>query len=72
MMAAARRELDGLEVLVNNAGGVVAPVYPEANPDHWVRMLDLNLRGVMRCSIGQLAGLATVHVLELSAGSVVE
>jgi NAD(P)-dependent dehydrogenase (short-subunit alcohol dehydrogenase family) len=47
MMAAARRELDGLDVLINNAGGVVAPAYPEANPDHWLRMLDLNLRGVM-------------------------
>src|SRR5687768_6691700 len=47
MMAAVRRELDGLDVLVNNAGGVVQPVYPGANADHWIRMLDLNLRGVM-------------------------
>jgi NAD(P)-dependent dehydrogenase (short-subunit alcohol dehydrogenase family) len=47
MMAAALHELGGLDVLVNNAGGVVKPVYPSAPADHWVRMLDLNLRGVM-------------------------
>ena len=36
-----------LDVLVNNAGGVVEPRYPAAPADHWLRMLDLNLRGVM-------------------------
>ena len=47
MMAAALHELGGLDVLVNNVGGVVKPVYPAAPADHWARMLDLNLRGVM-------------------------
>lgn len=47
MMAAVRRELGGPDVLVNNAGGVVTPVYPGATAEHWMRMLDLNLRGVM-------------------------
>ena len=47
MMTAAQRQLGGLDVLVNNAGGVVKPVYPGASADHWLRMLDLNLRGVM-------------------------
>lgn len=47
MMEAAQRQLGGLDVLVNNAGGVVKPVYPTAGADHWMRMLDLNLRGVM-------------------------
>jgi NAD(P)-dependent dehydrogenase (short-subunit alcohol dehydrogenase family) len=47
MIAAALRELGGLDVLVNNVGGVVKPVYPAAPADHWMRMLDLNLRGVM-------------------------
>ena len=47
MMAAAQRVLGGLDVLVNNVGGVVRPVYPAAPADHWLRMLDLNLRGVM-------------------------
>jgi NAD(P)-dependent dehydrogenase (short-subunit alcohol dehydrogenase family) len=46
-MAAARRELGGLDVLVNNVGGVVEPAYPAARADHWIRMLDLNLRRVM-------------------------
>jgi NAD(P)-dependent dehydrogenase (short-subunit alcohol dehydrogenase family) len=47
MISAARREFGGLDVLVNNAGGVVKPVYPGAPAEHWLRMLDLNLRGVM-------------------------
>ena len=47
MMAAALRDLGGLDVLINNVGGVVRPVYPAAPADHWLRMLDVNLRGVM-------------------------
>lgn len=47
MMTAAQRELGGLDILVNNVGGLVQPVYPTAPTDHWLRMLDLNLRGVM-------------------------
>ncbi len=47
MIAAAVRALGGLDVLVNNVGGVVKPGYPAAPADHWMRMLDLNLRGVM-------------------------
>lgn len=35
------------DILVNNAGGVVEPRYPDAPAEHWLRMLDLNLRGVM-------------------------
>jgi NAD(P)-dependent dehydrogenase (short-subunit alcohol dehydrogenase family) len=37
----------GLDVLVNNAGGAPEPHYPEAPTDHWMRMLDVNLRAVM-------------------------
>jgi NAD(P)-dependent dehydrogenase (short-subunit alcohol dehydrogenase family) len=47
MMTAAQRELGELDVLVNNAGGVGRPVCPGASGDHWMRMLDLNLRGMM-------------------------
>jgi 3-oxoacyl-[acyl-carrier protein] reductase len=38
---------EGLEILVNNAGGAPAPYYPEAPVEHWSRTLDLNLRSTM-------------------------
>jgi NAD(P)-dependent dehydrogenase (short-subunit alcohol dehydrogenase family) len=38
---------EGLEILVNNAGGAPGPNYPEAPIEHWSRTLDLNLRSVM-------------------------
>jgi NAD(P)-dependent dehydrogenase (short-subunit alcohol dehydrogenase family) len=34
-------------VLVNNAGGVTEPYFPECEPEQWGRAIDLNLRGVM-------------------------
>jgi NADP-dependent 3-hydroxy acid dehydrogenase YdfG len=36
-----------LDVLVNNAGGVVQPVYPAANAAHWMRRLGSQPGGVM-------------------------
>jgi NAD(P)-dependent dehydrogenase (short-subunit alcohol dehydrogenase family) len=47
MIAFAEDELGGLDVLVNNAGGVTEPYFPDGEPEHWGRTLDLNLRGVM-------------------------
>ncbi len=47
MVAFAEEEFGGLDVLVNNAGGVSAPYFPEGEPGHWGRTIDLNLRGVM-------------------------
>jgi NAD(P)-dependent dehydrogenase (short-subunit alcohol dehydrogenase family) len=38
---------EGLEILVNNAGGAPGPYYPEAPIEHWSRTLDLNLRSAM-------------------------
>jgi NAD(P)-dependent dehydrogenase (short-subunit alcohol dehydrogenase family) len=38
---------EGLEILVNNAGGAPGPSYPEAPVAHWSRTLDLNLRSSM-------------------------
>jgi len=38
---------EGLEILVNNAGGAPAPNYPDAPVEHWSRTLDLNLRSAM-------------------------
>jgi NAD(P)-dependent dehydrogenase (short-subunit alcohol dehydrogenase family) len=38
---------EGLEILVNNAGGAPGPYYPEAPIEHWSRTLDFNLRSTM-------------------------
>lgn len=37
----------GLDILVNNAGGVEPPFFPEAPAERWVRVLDVNLKGLM-------------------------
>jgi NAD(P)-dependent dehydrogenase (short-subunit alcohol dehydrogenase family) len=47
MVAFTEDEFGGLDVLVNNAGGVTEPYFPEGEPEHWERAIDLNLRGVM-------------------------
>ena len=47
MIVFAEEEFGGLDVLVNNAGGVEEPYFPEGESEHWGRTLDLNLRGVM-------------------------
>jgi NAD(P)-dependent dehydrogenase (short-subunit alcohol dehydrogenase family) len=36
-----------LDVLVNNAGGVESPFFPEAPPERWAAVLDVNLRATM-------------------------
>jgi 3-oxoacyl-[acyl-carrier protein] reductase len=38
---------EGLEILVNNAGGAPAPYFPDAPVEHWSRTLELNLRSSM-------------------------
>jgi NAD(P)-dependent dehydrogenase (short-subunit alcohol dehydrogenase family) len=47
MVAHAERRFGGLDVLVNNAGIAPEPYFPEAEPTHWGRTLDVNLRGAM-------------------------
>ena len=47
MIVFAEDEFGGLDVLVNNAGGVTEPYFPDGEPEHWGRAIDLNLRGVM-------------------------
>jgi NAD(P)-dependent dehydrogenase (short-subunit alcohol dehydrogenase family) len=47
MVGFAEDEFGGLDVLVNNAGGVTEPYFPEGEPKHWQRAIDLNLRSVM-------------------------
>jgi NAD(P)-dependent dehydrogenase (short-subunit alcohol dehydrogenase family) len=60
-----------LDVLVNNVGGVVRPVYPAALVEHWMRMLDLNLRGVMlstQLAIDAMAGGGAIVNIASTAG----
>jgi NAD(P)-dependent dehydrogenase (short-subunit alcohol dehydrogenase family) len=47
MIATAERFGGGLDVLVNNAGGVEEPLFPDAPVEHWERVLDVNLRALM-------------------------
>jgi NAD(P)-dependent dehydrogenase (short-subunit alcohol dehydrogenase family) len=57
MIAFAERELGGLQILVNNAGGGghVEPHFPDAAPPEWEATLDLNLRGAMLATQRALA-----------------
>jgi NAD(P)-dependent dehydrogenase (short-subunit alcohol dehydrogenase family) len=47
MVAVAEEQFGSLDVLVNNAGGVTEPYFPESEPEQWGRAIDVNLRGVM-------------------------
>jgi NAD(P)-dependent dehydrogenase (short-subunit alcohol dehydrogenase family) len=61
---------EGLEILVNNAGGAPGPSYPEASIEHWSRTLDLNLRSAMvatQLAIGAMTeGGAIVNVSSMA------
>jgi NAD(P)-dependent dehydrogenase (short-subunit alcohol dehydrogenase family) len=52
MIASARERFGRLDILVNNAGVVEAGAtrrvaFPEIEPERWMRILDVNLRGVL-------------------------
>ena len=47
MIETAERFGGGLDIVVNNAGGVDEPAYPAAPVEQWGRVLDVNLRAVM-------------------------
>lgn len=47
MVAFAEQSFGGLNILVNNAGIAPEPYFPDAEPEHWGRTLDVNLRGTM-------------------------
>jgi NAD(P)-dependent dehydrogenase (short-subunit alcohol dehydrogenase family) len=47
MIAFAGQRFGGLDILVNNAGIAPWPAFPQAEPAHWGRALDVNLRGTM-------------------------
>ena len=46
-LRAALAVVDPLDVLVNNAGGVSSPFFPDAPVERWSAVLDLNLRATM-------------------------
>jgi len=62
----------GLDILVNNAGIVVNPAFPDAEPDAWMRVIDVNLRGPMLGTyhairaMGARGGGAIVNVASLA------
>ena len=65
MIMDVRTSLGRLDILVNNAGVVEAgtsprDVFPELEPDRWLRVLDTNLRGVL---------LGTQHAIAAMRGS---
>ena len=48
MIEFAEETFGGLDILHNNAGIITGqPRYPDNEPEHWIRMLDVNLRGVI-------------------------
>ncbi|MCH8923374.1 MAG: SDR family oxidoreductase [Planctomycetes bacterium] len=48
MVAFAEETFGGLDILHNNAGIFsVQPRFPDGEPDHWLPMLEVNLRGVV-------------------------
>lgn len=53
---------DGIALLVNNAGGISRPFWPDAEPARWSAGIDLNLRSAM---------LVTQHALPHLEGGVV-
>lgn len=47
LIATATQLAEGVRVLVNNAGGVTGPVWPQARTDRWKAVIDLNLCAAM-------------------------
>ena len=48
MIAFAEETFGGLDILHNNAGIIVGPPrFPDGEPEHWIHVLEVNLRGVI-------------------------
>jgi Short-chain alcohol dehydrogenase of unknown specificity len=57
MIDAARRELDGLDGLVNNAGIAFVTEFEQVTPSMWSDIIDTNLTGVFNCCHAALPAL---------------
>src|SRR5882724_4292259 len=57
MIAAARRHLGGLDVLVNNAGIAFIRDFEEMSPAMWADIVETNLTGVFNCCRAALPAL---------------
>lgn len=50
MIAAAVREFDRIDILVNNVGGTIRKLFLDMTEQEWMDMLDLNLVQAFRCT----------------------
>jgi NADP-dependent 3-hydroxy acid dehydrogenase YdfG len=49
-LSQAAEELGGLDILVNNAGVMLLGPVEGGDPDHWRRMVDVNMLGLLYCT----------------------
>ncbi|HXF31691.1 MAG TPA: SDR family NAD(P)-dependent oxidoreductase [Solirubrobacterales bacterium] len=54
---AAVEEIEGLAILVNNAGTDEFGFFPHTSPAQWQRVIDINLNGVINCTAAALPGM---------------
>jgi 2-hydroxycyclohexanecarboxyl-CoA dehydrogenase len=54
---AAVAEIEGLAILINNAGTDEFGFFPQTCPAQWQRVLDINLNGVINCTAAALPGM---------------
>lgn len=54
LVAAAERDLDGVDVLINNAGMGGSRLLVEMSDEEWIRVLDVTLTGTMRMTRAML------------------
>ena len=54
---AAIEEIEGLAILINNAGTDEFGFFPQTSPQQWQRVIDINLNGVLNCTAAALPGM---------------
>jgi NADP-dependent 3-hydroxy acid dehydrogenase YdfG len=66
----ARSELGGLDILVNNAGVMLLGPIQGADVEHWERMVEVNVLGLMYCTHAAAPGLVeqgSGHIVNVSS-----